>query len=236
MRLHIAASGNGPAVAVLLHGMMGSSESWWQLTPLLVERGYRVLAVDLPGHGLSDRDPRLTVPRAAEAVAVAVAAETPGRPPSLALGHSFGGLVLAAAAAALKPELAVYVDAPFRSRGGWNRADVAAEYERDRCARTEEGLAARPDYTATDRTVEARAAERFDPETAAAVAAAAGGTWLPGPGSIVIRPEPSNYIDADTAAELSAQGVHVRSIPGASHSIWRSHFDEFLAALPEVFG
>ncbi|RII97423.1 alpha/beta fold hydrolase, partial [Clavibacter michiganensis subsp. insidiosus] len=73
MRLHIDETGSGPRAAVLLHGLMGSAESWWRIAPLLAARGYRVLAVDLPGHGLSDRDPALTVPRAADAVTRAVA-------------------------------------------------------------------------------------------------------------------------------------------------------------------
>jgi len=236
MRLHVDVHGNGARAAVLLHGMMGSSESWWRVAPLLAERGFRVLAIDLQGHRLSPRDPELTVERAAEAVTMTVQAEAGGAP-ALAIGHSFGGLVLAAAAKELRPELAAYVDAPFRSRGGWNRAEALAEYEQDRQERTYERLRARrPQYGEHDYIVEARAAERFDPVSAASIAASAGGDWPPSAGSIVIRPEPSDYVDAEFAAALAEHGVQVRSILGAAHSVWYSHFDEFLAALPEAFG
>lgn len=236
MRLHVDAHGSSARAAVLLHGMMGSSESWWRVAPLLVDRGFRVLALDLLGHGRSPRDPELTVERAAHAITITIQAEL-DRPPALAIGHSFGGLVLAAAAKELRPDLAVYVDAPFRSRGGWDRAEAIAEYEKDRRERTYERLRARrPHYREQDCIVEARAAERFDPVSAASIAASAGGAWPPSAGSIVIRPEPSDYVDAELAAALAEQGVQVRSIPGAAHSVWYSHFDEFVAALPEAFG
>ena len=35
---------------VLLHGLAASSHDWDDLTPILVERGYRVFSPDLPGH------------------------------------------------------------------------------------------------------------------------------------------------------------------------------------------
>jgi pimeloyl-ACP methyl ester carboxylesterase len=238
MRLHVDAHGHGSKTAVLLHGMMGSSESWGRVIPLLTDRGFRVLALDLPGHGLSPRDAELTVERAAEAVAETVDSIVDERP-AVVIGHSFGGMILAAAIAGgrLDPELAVYVDSPFRSRGGWGRAEIIAEYERDRRARTYEGLrATKPYYSDRDCVVEALAARRFDPLTAAAPAAAGGGEWPPRAGSVVVRADPSDYVDAAAAADLVARGVQVRSIGGAAHSVWYSHFDEFVAALPEVFG
>jgi pimeloyl-ACP methyl ester carboxylesterase len=237
MKLHVAAEGHGDRVAVLLHGMMGSSESWHRLVPLLAAGGYRVLAVDLPGHGLSPRDRMLTLQRAASSVAESISGEC-GASPAVAIGHSFGGLVLAAAVdkGLLAPELSVYVDAPFTSRGGWDRAEVTAEYEKARRARTYEGLrASRVFYSDEDCVVEARAAECFDPATAAAVAAGPGCSFEPEPGAIIVRAGPSDYVDEPAAAAHQSRGVRVRSIPGAAHSIWYSHFDEFVAALPEVF-
>jgi pimeloyl-ACP methyl ester carboxylesterase len=173
-----------------------------------------------------------------DAVAGTLATESATRP-ALAIGHSFGGLVLAAAVArgCLAPERSVFVDSPFSTRGGWDREEVQAEYEQERTQRTYQGLlATKPHYSRRDCEVEARAAARFDPATAAGIAASAGGRWFPVQRSIVVRADPSQYVDDQTMAELLDADVQVRSIPGASHSVWYSHFDEFVAALPEVFG
>ncbi|QWS33165.1 alpha/beta fold hydrolase [Curtobacterium aetherium] len=238
MRLHADTQGAGRRTAVLLHGMTGSSESWWRITPLLAARGFRVLALDLPGHGRSPRDPELSVERAAQAVAETVDAVVPGRP-AVVVGHSIGGTIAAAAVASgwLDPELAVYVDAPVRLRGGADRATAVEEYATERLQRTVEVLrASKPHYSDRDCVVEARAAVHFDPVTAGALAAAPGGTWTPRPGSIVVRADPSHHVDADTAAALVEDGVTVRSIAGAAHAVWYSHPDAFVSALPELFG
>ncbi|MDM7892314.1 alpha/beta fold hydrolase [Curtobacterium caseinilyticum] len=238
MQLHVDDRGHGSRTALLVHGLTGSSESWHRVVPLLVAHGYRVLAVDLPGHGRSPRDHALTIPRAARAVAASVAG-TCGTAPDVAIGHSLGGLVLAAAVelGVLHPRVTVSVDAPAGTRGGWDRDETAAEYAEERRGRTVEGLrATRPAYGEQDRVVEARAARRFDPDTAAALAAGPGCSFPPPPGSIVVRADPSAYVDDDRAAGYRDRGVDVRSIPGAAHTVWYSHFDAFVAALPEVFG
>lgn len=237
MKLHVEVQGQGERTAVLLHGMTGSHESWWRVVPLLVESGYRVLAVDLPGHGLSPRDDTMTVDRAARSIAESVADDC-GSVPNLVMGHSYGGLLLAAAVdtGVLTPELSVYIDAPFTTRGGWDRAELTAAYEQDKRARTYDGLrASRPSYSDQDCVVEARAAEHFDPATAAAPATGLGVSFEPEPGSIIVRAKPSSYVDDETAARHSGRGVIVRDVPGAAHSVWYSHFDQFVAALPEVF-
>jgi pimeloyl-ACP methyl ester carboxylesterase len=236
MRLHAETAGDGDETVVLLHGMTGAAESWWRITDLLADRGLRVVALDLPGHGRSPRSPTMTVLDAAAAVAGTL--DVLGVRPVATLGHSFGGLVLTAAVATgrLDAGITVCVDAPFGTRGGYDRAEVQAEYEAERDSRTEDRLRAeKPHYGERDCQVEARAASRFDPVTAAAIAAGPGGTWPPRPGSIVVRADPSHFVDVATAAALTASGVDVRSIPGAAHSVWYSHFDAFVATLPEVF-
>lgn len=283
MLLNVIEAGEGDRVAVLLHGMMGSAESWHRVVPLLVERGFRVLALDLPGHGLSPRDPALTIETAADAVVEtlaqrlsspnrpsrarvlvpapdpdvpaadpepipAAAADTPrdraatgrlGPAPLLtvAVGHSFGATVLAAAAPRLEPALAVYVDAPLSLQGGQDRAVLVSQYEHDRRARMSprELRRLRPFYSVDDAAVEARAAERFDPPTAASVSCGADGHWAAAPGSIVVRAEPSAWVTDEDARRFEHDGVRVRSIPGAAHTVWYSHFEVFTAALPEVF-
>jgi pimeloyl-ACP methyl ester carboxylesterase len=237
MRLHSETSGSGQKVALLLHGMMGSSESWWRVSPQFVSRDYRVIALDLPGHGLSPRHPSLTMMDVAASVIETVSQLADG-PPAVAMGHSFGGAVLAAATAELAPGRAIYVDAPTSSRGGWDRDAVRAEYESDRVARTVEGLRARrPFYSDRDCEVEALAAERFDPETAAGIASGSGGTWTPSssPASLMVRASPSDYVSDEGARMLAARGVVVRDIPGAAHSIWYSDFERFMAAIDDWY-
>jgi pimeloyl-ACP methyl ester carboxylesterase len=51
LRVRVLSHGRGPVV-VLLHGASESAAIWAPLFPEL--RGFRLLAVDLPGHGLSD--------------------------------------------------------------------------------------------------------------------------------------------------------------------------------------
>jgi len=40
-------------LAVLVHGVISSSRTWWRVAPALVGRGFEVLTVDLRGHGAS---------------------------------------------------------------------------------------------------------------------------------------------------------------------------------------
>lgn len=235
MRLHALDEGAGPRTVLLLHGMFGSAESWTRVTALLVAGGHRVLALDLPGHGLSARDPESSVERAAEAVVATVQALAPDGL-AAAIGHSYGGTVLAAASGRMSSELFVHVDAPLAIEGGHDRAELIAQYEGDRRRRTAEWLRVnRPHYGDVEIAAEARAAERFDPATAAAVSCGVGGEWLPDAGAIVVRADPSDWIaDADVPV-LERRGVDVRSIPGAPHTVWYGHLEEFADALPEVF-
>lgn len=237
MLLHAIDAGTGPSTVLLLHGMMGSSDSWWRLIPSLTANGHRVIALDLPGHGLSERDPQLTIEQAAASVIETVRHLGPGRPLA-AVGHSYGATVLAAAAKMLQPDLSVYVDAALALTGGHDRGALTAQYARDRGARLtpEDLLASRPFYSVQDAEVEARAAALFDPATTASISCDTDHSWLPDAGSIVVKAEPSSWVSDDDARRFAANGADVRSIAGAAHTIWYSHFDEFTASLPELFG
>jgi len=99
---------------VLVHGGAAHAQWWSFLAPLLM-RQYDVVALDLSGHGDSDR--RDEYPRrvwADEVRAVITDARFP-RPPVL-VGHSMGGLVSIVTASVYGDELAgaVIVDAPVR--------------------------------------------------------------------------------------------------------------------------
>lgn len=237
MLLNAIETGAGDRVALLLHGMMGSSESWWRIAPVLERGGYRVIAVDLPGHGLSPRDATCSIASVAGDVVETVRSVAPGAPID-AIGHSYGGTVLAAAAERMPIERAVYVDTACAFEGGEDQHALAAQYEADRRRRADPGWlrSSRPFYSETDAVVEARAADRFDPMTAASISAGASVEGIPARGSILVRAEPSNFVTDVDVQRLQERGVDVRSIPDAAHTIWYSHFDEFCAALPELFG
>lgn len=57
VKLHFLQAGDGPLTVLLLHGGRYSSETWRGLgtLDLLAEKGYRVLALDLPGFGKSEK-------------------------------------------------------------------------------------------------------------------------------------------------------------------------------------
>lgn len=104
--LHVRSWGTGERFAVLVHGMTTDSGSWCHTGPELAEQGYRVVAPDLPGHGRSGRG-EYTLSNMADALIEAVP-----HAPAVAIGHSLGGLVLAAAVVRMKPGYAVYEDPP----------------------------------------------------------------------------------------------------------------------------
>ena len=236
MLLHATTWGTGTPDVLLLHGMMGAASSWSRVAPVIAERGHCVVALDLPGHGNSPPLPGATVEKVVELV-VSTWDEQSAAPPRLAIGHSYGGTVLAAALSPLQPFRAVFIDSPFTKRGGGAPELVRAEYVSDKAARTYEGLRARrPFYSHEDRVNEARAAEQFDVETAVALSAGPGGDWTPdAPRSLFVRPDPSRYITDEEDERLRSRGIEIRTIPGAEHSVWYSDFDGFMAAIDDQY-
>lgn len=77
---------------LLLHGAGASSHSFATLLPRLAEK-YRVIALDMPGHGFTKRGPvaRLRLPHVARDIAALLVAE--GATPDLVIGHSAGAAV-----------------------------------------------------------------------------------------------------------------------------------------------
>lgn len=88
--LNVERSGTG-APLVLLHGFTGSAQAWSPLSDLLAER-FTLIAVDVVGHGLSDKPATLDhyfLPQAAADVIRAV--EIAGFSRCAWLGYSMGG-------------------------------------------------------------------------------------------------------------------------------------------------
>jgi pimeloyl-[acyl-carrier protein] methyl ester esterase len=117
--LYHEVSGRGPDV-VLLHGWSLNLGVWESLARELAAR-FRVIAIDLPGHGRSDWDPRTSTPAAqAWRVHETLAALT-GR--YALLGWSLGGQVALDLAAAMPAEIVrlvlVATTPKFVAAPGW---------------------------------------------------------------------------------------------------------------------
>jgi pimeloyl-ACP methyl ester carboxylesterase len=95
-RVHFRLDGpaDGPPV-VLVHGLGGSAFSWRLTRRQLADAGFRTLAVDLRGFGLSDKSFDADHSRAAQARVVAEVMEALGMSASAVVGHSMGAGVAA---------------------------------------------------------------------------------------------------------------------------------------------
>lgn len=93
LRWHFQQLGSGPAL-LLLHGTGASLHSWAGLLPLLAQ-SFRVLALDLPGHGFTSapEGDGFSLPGMARCVGGLL--ETLGFAPALVVGHSAGAAVAA---------------------------------------------------------------------------------------------------------------------------------------------
>jgi pimeloyl-ACP methyl ester carboxylesterase len=87
-RISIVEAGKGPVV-VLVHGVAGSRHTWDAVIPRLAER-FRVVALDLPGHGESEK-PRGDYSLGAYATVIRDLLELLGYQRATVVGHSLGG-------------------------------------------------------------------------------------------------------------------------------------------------
>ncbi len=107
---------------VLVHGGAAHSRWWDHIAPLLA-RGWRVVAMDLSGHGDSGRRERYSLDVwAREVLAVVADAGTPAS--TVVIGHSMGGLVTLRLATLAGSQIAgaVAIDSPIRDMAPEDRA------------------------------------------------------------------------------------------------------------------
>lgn len=227
--LHVREWGVGDRVALLLHGQLGSSATWWQVGPAIAAHGYRVVALDLPGHGDSPRDIDATL----ESCVARIVEACPRA--DLAIGHSLGGLLVSHCVHGIGARRAVYVDAPLAYERVGTLAQTRRRLSHVKSARTLAWLTEmRPQWSAEDRRVEALATEQFDVETSLSLMGSLSGVdHRPrlGVDTLVVAPQPSDRLSPDDLQSLRRAGVTVTEIVGAGHTAWYSHLDEFMAAI-----
>ena len=89
---HVQDFGEGP-ILLLLHGTGAATHSWRGLVPLL-QPHFRIVAIDLPGHGFTQKPPAplLSLPGMANGVCLLL--KTLDIAPALVAGHSAGAAVM----------------------------------------------------------------------------------------------------------------------------------------------
>jgi pimeloyl-ACP methyl ester carboxylesterase len=246
---------------VLVHGVTSSSRTWWRVGPALAERGYRVLAVDLRGHGASPRtEAGLSVADLADDVAETVEAtvRTPnaegrspgtvaGAPVDLLVGHSLGALV-ALELVRRRPGFArrlVVEDPPGSASVDWPALAAGIEADTQRAVTDPDALrrdleAANPAWPPGE--AERRVADLADCDGRAIAAAVRPGVPFDLLGLLAAAPLPVLLLLAEEALGSSLVGLDrkaaVEALPNgttrvlpAGHSVHREALDAWLAAL-----
>ncbi len=90
VRVHLIEAGHGPETVLLLHGFGANAFSWRATIPLLAET-HRIVAMDFPGFGFSDRRSDINLGAAAQAARALAVLDDLGFAQATVVGHSMGG-------------------------------------------------------------------------------------------------------------------------------------------------
>lgn len=224
-RLHITEWGQGDRIAVLVHGLSGSSATWCEVGPALAARGFHVLAPDLAGHGRSPRG-RYSRERWAEDLV-----DTLPVGADLVVGHSLGGVLLAMVVDQLRPATAVYEDpAWYPTAEGYGAGMPAIAASRHL---TDDDLASAFPYWSVDaRAAKRTALQQWDPATTEMrFVETAYVPVLPIVPSLVLLADPSALVTPARAEQFAAAGFELRTVPGTGHNVHHDNPSGYLDAL-----
>ena len=99
---------------VLIHGVTSNADTFWRMAPAIAASGRRVILVDLPGHGRTGHwQGRHRFADTAADVAALLDAAGLLHPLLAVLGHSWGGMVVAALPSlGIRPDRLILLDPP----------------------------------------------------------------------------------------------------------------------------
>jgi pimeloyl-ACP methyl ester carboxylesterase len=250
IRFHALSWGAADAPPVLmLHGVTSTAGTWWRMGPALAAAGLRIVAPDLPGHGLTGqwtghyrfRD------NAADLVAFVRAAGLE-RPDLRIVGHSWGATTAAAMpSAGVVPARLVLLDPPAVPLSAIAlMLDDPAEHAYDDVA---EAIAAigplNPTWSYGDVVAKAEGLTQFD-EAAVRAILTQNGDWDGGLASLadpsaqrapvwLIRGDPAagGYVPDAVLPGFTARvgAERIITIQGAPHSPQRTHPEALARAL-----
>lgn len=228
---------------VLIHGITSSSLSWVRVAPALADR-FRVVAVDLKGHGDSDR-PESGYRLADQAGEVARLCQALGLTEPVVIGHSWGGAVALVLATSTSLAHRLVLEDPAIGQRNVDSAERAAR--RDAYAATvgltPEAASAQvlanpaPGWTDADLVGKIDAVVKASPDAVRAVFDA-NGDWalhdllqrLTCPTLLLRAPLARGGIVDDEATALAEANPHVRvvTVQQADHNIHRGQYEAFM--------
>lgn len=224
MRLHTRNWGDGERTAVLVHGIMADSRTWHRVAPRIADRGYRVMAVDLRGHGASGRG-RYSPQEWADDLVDTLPPE-----PDVAIGHSLGAVALALAVDRLRPAQVIYSDPTWLANG----ATDPGRFRRYRDATRDQLVELHARWSPEDIDLELATLGDWDPDTVDGLALIAGvdvAPQHPTMPSLVLCAKESPYYAEANAARMRERGLEVRVVVGAGHTIHRDDLEAFLESM-----
>lgn len=115
--------GHGSRDAVLLHGITSNAMAWWRVAPAMAALGYRVTAIDMPGHGVSDLLDGHDIPRVA--AHIHATCQAIGVPCHTVVGHSWGGATALTLAQQTAVQRMVLIDPAVRGNPTWGQQVLA---------------------------------------------------------------------------------------------------------------
>ena len=226
---------------LLLHGVASSAETFWRVGPSLAAAGWHVIAIDLPGHGLTGGwRGRQTWAQTAADVAGLIDALDLDPAELIVIGHSWGAMATASLPlAGIRPQRLVLIDPPALTD------DELAQLADDPTERRYENLAdaaaaiRASDVSWSERDVHAKAnaLTQMD-ESAVRAIYLENGDWDAGLAALadpeadgipvwLIRGEPDygGLVGGGALAKLVERigRDHVITIGGAGHSPHRTH-------------